>query len=149
MPVSKRLPALFLLLVALVGCARSNGTPTASTAPPRDVTVTVHRTGGIAGLDDTVTVEPDGRWTATSRRASARSGQLTDAQRDRLRALTSDPRLAGEAGASPGRTRCADTFNYTVTVGSSRVSYTDCPTDAALPPVSSSIAGLVMELIRT
>jgi hypothetical protein len=147
--VSKRLPALLLLLFALAGCARSAGNPAGSPTPaPGDVAVVVHRTGGIAGFDDTVTVEPDGRWTATYRRASARSGQLTDTQSDRLRTLTADPGLSKEAGTSPGTTRCADAFNYTVTVGANRVAYTDCPTDKALPPVACAIAQRVVALIR-
>ena len=149
--VYKRLPALLLLLVALVGCARHSdppSSPSSPSSPAGDVTVVVHRTGGIAGFDDTVTVEPDGRWTATSRRASARSGQLTDAQRDQLRTLAADPRLEREAGTGPGKTKCADAFNYTVTVGSRRVAYTDCPTDPGPPPAASAIAALVMKLIQ-
>jgi len=156
MRVSKRLPALLLLLVTMIGgaagCARHSSDPPSSpsspSSPAGDVTVVVHRTGGIAGMDDTVTVKPDGSWTATSRRgASTRMGQLTDAQRDQLRTLAADPRLGQEAGSTPGKTKCADAFNYTVTVGAHLVAYTDCPTDQT-PPAASAVAKLVMQLIQ-
>jgi hypothetical protein len=143
MPVSKPVAVLLLLLVVVPGCARSGGG-----SPPGDVTVVVHRTGGFAGVDDTVIVEPDGRWRSTSRRGSPHAGRLTDAQRDRLRTLATDPRLLKEADSTPGPSRCADTFNYTVTVGATRVAYIACPTGEPPPEVAGSIVELVMDLLR-
>jgi hypothetical protein len=87
----------------------------------------VLRTGGFAGVSDKYTVTPQGALTVTTR-AGTVNRQLSPADLDRLRALAADPALATEAKA--GRTditsRCRDGFNYSVTVGSSTISGTDC-----------------------
>ncbi|GAB3815200.1 hypothetical protein [Micromonospora zhanjiangensis] len=110
---------------------------------PVAVPVVVTRSGGFAGTRDTVTVDPDGRWTRTDRTAEQRRGRLTDGQQTRLRALLADPALAGESGPAPNP-RCADAYAYTVTAGRHQVSYQDCPAGAA-PKVGAAIAALLLD----
>ncbi|MEH0824682.1 MULTISPECIES: hypothetical protein [unclassified Micromonospora] len=115
----------------------ATGTP-AATAPR----VTLTRSGGIAGGAETVTVEPDGRWTATGRTGTARTGQLSSAELDRLRALAGTlPRGGGPGGPD---VRCADTYTYRLTVGENTVDWTDCQTGPQPSAAASALADLLL-----
>jgi hypothetical protein len=145
-----------LLFTSLTGCARpddpvvqtspgASSTPDGSgTSSAADQTVVVERTGGIAGMQDTVTVQPDGHWTRGSKYSSAGTGQLSDEQRSRLRALVNNPKLRDEATrkASTGFV-CADAFQYTVIVGAMKIRYEDCGNNSS-PETASQIVTLVM-----
>jgi hypothetical protein len=157
-----------VLFVSLSGCARSEpggetvpqtspapsssevtspapATPSTSSVPTAAAqTVVVERTGGIAGLQDTITVQPDGHWSRGSKRGSPGTGQLTADQRDRLRALATSPKLRDEATRKRSTAFvCSDAFLYTVTVGSLKVSYEDCGGNNT-PETASQIVNLVM-----
>lgn len=108
-------------------------TPAASPSPSIvDGPITVHRMGGIAGVDDTLTVSADGRWSH-----GARSGKLADEQAAQVRELRNDPRLEAESKRQAGQTRCRDAFTFEVTVGDRiRVHYVDCPGDPD-PPLAA------------
>jgi len=129
----KTMWAVAVLAVALSTSACDSTHKTAGTGGPGATPgaalprITIVRTGGIAGVNDTLAVEPTGAWTATDKAGKQRSGQLTTAQVDSLRPLAADPALAGEAGQSRAPSNCADAFNYVVTVGSERIAYEDCP----------------------
>jgi hypothetical protein len=131
------------LLAALVGCASPGRS--SDVAAPGDVRIVVHRSGGFAGVEDTMTVDGDGRWTWTSKRGSPRSGRLTEDQRSRLRVLVGDRRLEDEAGRVPGATTCRDAFVYVLSVGQSRVGYTDCASDPQRPEAAAAIVDLLMD----
>jgi hypothetical protein len=150
-----------VLFVSLSGCARSGPggetVPQSSPAPsssevtspvpstPVSQTVVVERTGGIAGLQDTITVQPDGHWSRGSKRGSPGTGQLTADQRDRLRTLASSPKLRDESTRKRSTAFvCSDAFLYTVTVGSLKVSYEDCGGSNTTPETASQIVNLVM-----
>ncbi|MGR6322473.1 hypothetical protein Q2K19_13245 [Micromonospora soli] len=157
-------PAAAALLAALLlpvsACART-GEPAADgpavTAPPSasatptegggtagrpGVEVVLTKSGGIAGLTDTITVRPDGRWTRVDRAGTARTGQLDAADLDRLRRLTADPRLAAEATAT-STTMCADAFTYQLTVGPITTGYVDCPPEATPPAGTAAVVDLL------
>jgi hypothetical protein len=108
--------------------------------------VTVVRAGGIAGLRDTVVVQPDGSWrrTAAMGRGWNRVGRLAAAQLRTLATLAADPRLAAEAGHTGISTACADAFGYSVRVGATTVRYVDCPNGPDQPIVAERIARLVL-----
>jgi hypothetical protein len=117
----------------------ASGSPSAAQA----VRVVLTRSGGIAGLNGTVTVEPDGRWTVVERGGAARTGRLSGSDLDRLRRLAADPRLAAEATRTPGPTECRDAFSYQLTVGGTVSRYIDCPSDAQRPPVTAALVELL------
>jgi hypothetical protein len=155
-PRAAGLAVAALLFTSLTACARTDNpvvqtSPGASTTPDGsgtsgtvDQTVVVERTGGIAGVQDIVTVEPDGHWTRGSRRSSAGNGQLSDDQRSRLRALATSPKLRDEATRKVSTAFvCSDAFQYTVTVGDTKVRYEECGTNST-PETASQIATLVM-----
>jgi hypothetical protein len=135
-------------LVLLSGCGQPAGggvdTPSPSAGDP---VVTVVRTGGFAGVHDQVTVAADGTWTATDRAGSSRSGRLSDDQREKLRGLAADPRLAQESAQTRPATRCADAFEYALTVNTTRVHFVDCPTDEDLPRAAIAVVALVTQAV--
>ena len=100
--------------------------------------VSVSRTGGIAGIKETITVDATGKWTK-----AGNSGRLTVEQSQQLQQLAANPNLVREAGETRAQTKCADAFNYTVTAGSVTVQYVDGPTDGPPPAVASQIVSLV------
>ncbi|MEH1099693.1 hypothetical protein [Micromonospora sp. CPCC 205561] len=102
--------------------ASPTSVPTAAAA-----SVVLTRSGGIAGRGDTVTVEPDGRWTVVDRAGSRRTGRLSGTDLDRLRRLVADPALAAEAGRPSTTTACRDAFSYRLRAGAVQTGYVDCP----------------------
>lgn len=110
---------------------------------PTTARVVLTRSGGIAGVGDTITVEPRGAWTVINRSGKRRTGSLTVAQRSQLRQLTNDPRLADEALKPPGGTDCRDVFTYTLSTGAYRVTFTDCSTDSDRPAAALAIVELL------
>ncbi|BCB85530.1 hypothetical protein [Phytohabitans suffuscus] len=114
-------------------------------APPATAAagVTVERTGGFVGVDQNITVEPDGRWTYYRSRVGAGGGtpvrgRLNDVQLADLRALLADPSLAREVGES---SNCADGFIYTLVTGPTKVQWADCGTGA--PPTAMRVVDLL------
>ncbi|OWV09862.1 hypothetical protein B5D80_08440 [Micromonospora wenchangensis] len=138
---------------ATSGGTATTGTPagTPATGTPGDPgtrdagadRVVLTRSGGFAGNRDTVTVEPDGRWTTTDRAGATRAGRLDPAALDRLRMLVG-PATRGGAG-TPSDDGCADTYRYQLTVGTTRVDWTDCPTGPQPPAATQELAALLLK----
>jgi hypothetical protein len=127
-------------LVVMSACASTSSPGTGTSSPTSGLPhLTVHRSGGIAGVSDTLTVEPSGAWSATDKAGHQRHGQLTAGQIGTLTPLTTDPRLAAEATRATGRSQCADAFNYTVAVANLQIAYTDCPADPDQPTATMAL----------
>ncbi|GHJ44681.1 hypothetical protein Cs7R123_20230 [Catellatospora sp. TT07R-123] len=150
--------AVAAVLAFGAGCAGAaepgtGNTPESTTQSPdgrvAGVTVTVEKTGGIAGVNERVSVERDGSWVKVGNSGKQASGTLTADQLSQLQTLTADPELAKEAARSPQPSNCRDAFNYKVTVdraGQQTVSaYTDCPSDKDLPAATQKVALLVTQ----
>lgn len=119
----------------------ATGAPVAKPgSPPR---ITVRRTGGFAGVDQTLVVRPDGvwAWDGPDQGGGPRGGRLTAAQRAELARLAGSPALAAEARQKPGPPQCADGFDYVLTAGSLTVSWVDC--DPVTPPTAVAITKLL------
>lgn len=105
------------------------------------MSITIRKSGGIAGVNDTLVVDAQGHWTRTSKTGGTKTGQLTPEQLAQAAKLATDPRLIAEAQAPPpSPTNCADAFVYAVSIGSATVSYSDC--GAGSPPPATT------ELVR-
>jgi hypothetical protein len=127
--------ATFAVVVLLTGCAQAQqggaaagGTtgPTSSPGGKAMDRVTITRTGGFAGVNQELTVMPDGGWTYTDKRSgNSQRGQLTADQMTQLGRLVSDPNFAQARAASRGAS-CADTFIYTVAVGDLSINFDEC-----------------------
>ncbi|MFG2009232.1 hypothetical protein ACGFNF_09195 [Micromonospora sp. NPDC048868] len=151
-----------LLVTALSGCATTEpprvpppksfpaGPSAPTVAPPTPAPtaatarVVLTRSGGFAGRGDTVTVEPDGRWSAVDRAGSRRTGRLSGADLDRLRRLVVDPGLTAEAGRPSAPTACQDAFSYRLTIGEVETGYVDCPADGAAPAATRAVVELLL-----
>lgn len=90
--------------------------------------VTLNKSGGIAGVNRTVTVDEQGNWSAASQRGvpSPQAGRLTEDDRLRLLRLLSDARLRGEIDDAKPDQRCADAFRYDLTVAANHYIFEDC-----------------------
>jgi hypothetical protein len=124
----------------LAGCATptnsAGGAPATSpsAAPPSATTpaatgllsVSLTRSGGIAGVNQSIVIGADGTWTYTDKRSGATSsGQFTPAQVVQLAQLASDPRVAQEVLMSSDTT-CNDAFHYTLAVGTQSATFEEC-----------------------
>lgn len=141
-----RLGLAVLLLAA--GCSANPGgaTDASPQASPKDpVTVVVARTGGFAGVMDTITVSGDGTWSHPT--SVTATGKLDPAQVAQLQKLATDPRLAAEAATTAAPTKCNDAFDYTVTAGAVTLSFTDCPSDTFQPAAAMQIVDFVEDAV--
>jgi hypothetical protein len=117
----------------------ATGTPPAPDSPR----IGVRRTGGIAGVEQALAVQPDGAWSwaGADQGGGPRRGWLTEAQRAELARLAALPALAGEARRKPGPPQCADGFDYLLSVGSLTVAWVDCA--PVRPPTAVAITDLL------
>ncbi|WP_344319252.1 hypothetical protein, partial [Actinocatenispora thailandica] len=111
----------------------------ASTSPATPAgSVRLQATGGFVGKNDVLTVDGDGAWTYTGRSGS-KHGTLTAAQRDRLTALVTDPKLAAEARLRMPKNTCADGVSYRLTVGSLTLTRVNCGGSAQTPTFNAIV----------
>ena len=118
-------------------------TPTPTT-PPKAEGLELTRSGGVAGITETITVMPDGTWAkVSSKPAVTARGKLTAAQLAALQRLLADPRLASEAsGKNAGDNHCADAFTYLLVARHQLIRYTSCG-QADKPEVTVAIIDLL------
>lgn len=129
---------LVLLVAALSGCG---GTDTAPTARGWDAPVTVTRSGGIAGVQDEVTLQPEGGWRRTARGAAARTGTLPEAERNRVLSSMTDPALRAEMSRAVPDIACADAFEYVLVSADITVRWLEC---TPAPPVAAAVAATLL-----
>ncbi len=138
----KGLLLLIALTTLLAGCG-SDDVKEGNDEPvlTNGALVTYTRTGGVAGLDERLRVEPDGTATLSYGEPvnTERSFELTAAELDRITTLLGEADF-DSMPASPEPTGCADCFVYTVEYGGDTVAYDDA-TEAS-PSISALVAGL-------
>lgn len=106
--------------------------------------VSVTRTGGIAGVTQTVRIGADGSWTYTEGRGgTATRGRLTEAEQAQLAGLVTSAAFAQEARLRPQPGQCADMFVYTITVGEFTGRYDECPSAGQRPTLNAVVSLLV------
>ena len=161
-------PATLMLLAACAGEGTPLATPSPSVTPGADATtgppgptatvspghappltgpalsrVTVTRSGGIAGVNQSVRIEADGSWVYTDkRRGTSQSGRLDNAQRQRLASLVTGAALANEARLSPAGV-CNDGFVYAIQVGDMTARLDDCGSTGRQPTLAAVVDLLV------
>ncbi|HEY6744700.1 MAG TPA: hypothetical protein VI357_03175 [Mycobacteriales bacterium] len=144
--------AVLFAALPLAGCSGSAGSgpdsppePTATTAATAAARpVALQRGGGIAGVRDAVTVQPDGSWRRTGKTGPARTGTLSPDQRARLARMAADPALRAEATRTVPESDCADGFDYRLTAGDTTVAWRECGSAATPPPVAGRIAAFLL-----
>jgi hypothetical protein len=148
-----------LILVLATGCTTPAGEPTPSDSPANPATaaspgtppsaavpisVTIRKSGGIAGINDTLVVDAQGNWTRTTRSGN-KSGKLTPQQLAQAAKLATDPRLVTEAQTPRSTTNCADAISYAVTIQSATVSFSDCGSGTP-PPATTELVRYLEEV---
>lgn len=151
--------AAVVSLLMVGGCGSGRGAASGPVPAPASATgptpvgsetgqlprISVQRSGGLAGTQDVVEVDPQGVWTATDRNGAGSGGRLTAGQIATLRALIADSRLAGEAGRTPRPSHCSDAFQYVLMTGTARTAYVDCPADGDQPVASMALVSQVLQ----
>jgi hypothetical protein len=137
-----------VLLVAVSACGSVAATaPVTSIASPSPspsaarLSVTLTRTGGLAGANDRVVINPDGAWVRTDRAGTQKRGQLSADQITELQRLANDPELMRESSLPSAKVTCADGRTYSLSAGTATVTYTDCT--SARPEVAMQLVGLI------
>lgn len=90
-------------------------TPVGVIIPASGTLLVYHKSGGIMGLDDTLTVRLDGALTLQTRQPQARSAQIDPAELQPLLALLARPELA--ALQPSYQAMGADLFTYEIRLG--------------------------------
>lgn len=113
--------------------------PTSGPAPGAGMLagITVHRTGGIAGVDEELVVTPAGAWTYTNKKTGAtEKGAFTADQGLAIAELASDPGLVQQFTQSGASGECADGFKYAIDVADKGYAFQDC---GQLKPLVASL----------
>ena len=106
--------------------AAASSSAAVSTLPSGALTLTLVRTGGFVGVNQTITIAADGSWTYVDKRAGTTStGRLSPDQVAQLVKLLQDPALAQDL-RQPSGVVCSDAFEYAVTMGSLSAMVEDC-----------------------
>jgi hypothetical protein len=137
-------PLLTIIAVAVLGAAlllTAGGAPSAPAAV-HPTLVTFHRSGGFAGVDDSVTVERDRRVTVRSRGGDARHKRLSKAA---MRKLRTDLKAARFDQPSPqgAPSGCADCFIYTIKYDGHRVQLSEDRVPARMRPAIDRLSRLI------
>jgi hypothetical protein len=99
------------------------------------------RSGGFAGLDDHLVIEPDGSATLTRRSSARIETEVTPSELDSLRRALDRIHLPRLGRHQPGP---PDTFVYTVTFGGSSVHVAQ----TAVPPGLRELVGILLEIMN-
>ena len=137
----------FLVLVACGGATSGHATSTSGTAAIGDVTLT--RSGGLAGIETTVTVRPDGSVRVTNDSEPAIESVLDADSLADLHGLIVSPEFAALSETYvPPEGVCCDFFFYTVTarVGNKTIESSTADT-LETPPVLQEVIDLLLGLV--
>jgi Emfourin len=123
--------------------------PTPTAAPVAEVwSIDFERTGGFAGMAQSLSVSSDGQVRYEDRRANrVETGTLSDTALAELRALIDSSGFFSQAPKQDAP--CADCFNLAITVTLNGESYTvqavDIALDAALKPMVDKLTSLLQD----
>lgn len=139
--------SMVVLLVVCGGGTSGNSTSTTEPAAIGDVTVT--RSGGLAGLETTVTVRPDGTVLVTSDSEPAIESVIDADSLADLHSLIASPEFAALSETYvPAEGVCCDFFFYTVTarIGNRTIESSTADT-LETPPVLQEVIDLLLGLV--
>jgi hypothetical protein len=157
MSVRRWILPVVLIGLGVAGCAQQgtngSGSSASSTASAPSgqggagalpLSVTITRTGGLAGVNQSIEINADGTWMYSDhRQAKNQNGRLTPDQLEQLRRLVTDPAFAAQLSRpTPTDVVCNDAFEYTVSVGGKSVAFSDCGDS---PPAVAAAISMVEE----
>jgi len=147
MSSSIRWIAITAMLVTMGGLAAGCGAqaaPGKTSVTPPAVPVSMSRTGGIAGVNQSIEIAADGTWIYADKRSNqTEKGSLGPDQRIQLLRLVSDPAFSDQLNrAAKPNPSCADGFHYTINTGGEPRSFEDCGNSGDVSAVKSAIAAV-------
>ena len=117
-----------VLVLAIAGCGAPAGPAPvggASAAHPYPLTIT--RTGGFAGVNESITLASDGGWSYTSAKGKpAAQGTLAPADLAQVTQTVSNPAFGADVRAHKTGGTCADGFTYSVSIGPETSTFEEC-----------------------
>lgn len=139
-----RILATLIAATALLLAAGCGGGDESTTASPDGPLVTYSKSGGIAGIEERLVIEPDGSATvSTGPDGSQRSFALGA---DELSVLEAELEAADLDAVEDRPTGCADCFHYEISYGGSTVGYDEIiQPPQSVAAVASHLAALVDE----
>jgi hypothetical protein len=127
-----------------VGASGSASIPAPSPAPvPTGTLVEFGRQGGLAGLDDQVTVQADGSYQIVRKGGTPTPGRLSPDEVTRLRAVLDSAHFGEIPAVNPGASAVADGFTYRVAYAGHEVLAQDGGVPPALAPVLDALSGIL------
>jgi len=126
------------------GASGAASIPVPSPAPvPTGTLVEFGRQGGIAGLDDQVTVQADGSYRIVRKDGTPTPGRLSPDELTRLRAVLDSAHFGEIPAVNPGSSAVADGFTYRVAYAGHEVLAQDGGVPPALAPVLDALSGIL------
>lgn len=126
------------------GASGSASVPVPSPAPvPTGVLIEFGRQGGLAGLDDQVTVQADGSYQIIRKGGTPIQGRLSPDELARLRTVLDSAHFADIPAVNPGASTVADGFTYRVSYAGHEVLAQDGGVPPALAPVLDALTGIL------
>jgi len=157
--MTKKIPLLIFMSIVLSACAGMAGStptseplstptspPSATCSPPSEWTIQYHRTGGIAGFDQSLTMQSDGSLTIQSEHPPV-DKQMTVPE-DHLKSIADllVQACPFETGATTGV--CADCFNYELNIEMDGQTYTVQALDTTLTEELRPLIDTLNEFIQ-
>ena len=117
-----------LLLVVIAGCGSPAGPAPVGGAPAaHPYPLTIERTGGFAGVDESITIRSDGGWSYTATKGQpGAQGTLTQAVLDQVTQTVSNPAFQADVRPHTTQGTCADGFTYAVSIGAETSGFEEC-----------------------
>ena len=131
------LAAVLLLAIAVAACA-----PTAPARAPGGPLIEYRRTGGIAGFDDQLIIQADGR-AELKRRDSEQTLVLSQAELQQLTAVLEQAQFDRLKAEYLPEEEGADLFDYVITYRGHTVHTQDTAVPGALEPVLAALNDLL------
>ncbi|OAN44122.1 hypothetical protein A6A03_02950 [Chloroflexus islandicus] len=132
---------LFIALIVWVAGSVACGTSVA-----RPATILFERSGGLAGLDDRLTIDLTTGTAQLQRRKEVLTTTLSAEQRSRLATLIAALDLANLAATPASPHQCCDFLSYRIQIDAITIQTTDADLPASLQPLVTELNAIITGL---
>lgn len=133
----------FLFIALIVWMA---GSVACGTSAARPATILFERSGGLAGLDDSLTIDLTTGTAQLQRRKEVVTTTLSAEQRSRLASLIAALDLANLAATPTPPHQCCDFLSYRIQIDAITIQTTDADLPASLQPLVTELNAIITGL---